>query len=75
MSDENNIIPDDDIARLTGYERPSKQCECLREAGIFFITRADGRPSTTWSHFNNPLAHRQKPMYGNDPQPNFEALK
>ncbi|MEG5299456.1 DUF4224 domain-containing protein [Enterobacter roggenkampii] len=31
---------------MTGYKIPSKQCECLREAGIFFITRRDGRPRT-----------------------------
>lgn len=31
----NDIISDSDIEMLTGYKIPSKQCESLREAGIF----------------------------------------
>ncbi|MEI9717429.1 DUF4224 domain-containing protein [Enterobacter kobei] len=67
-------ISDADIEKLTGYKIPSKQCESLRDAGIFFITRRDGRPRTTWAHFNNPLSHRQKAIDANSPQPNFGAL-
>lgn len=70
----NDIISDPDIELLTGYKIPSKQCECLREAGIFFITRRDGRPRTTWEHFNNPLFQRQKHTESDGPQPNFGAL-
>ena len=75
MNTDNDIISDNDIEKLTGYKIPSKQCESLRDAGIFFITRRDGRPRTTWTHFNSPLAHRQKHTDSYDPQPNFEALK
>lgn len=71
----NDIISDPDIEMLTGYKIPSKQCESLREAGIFFITRRDGRPRTTWEHFNNPLSHRQKKAESDGPQPNFGALE
>lgn len=75
MNTENDIIPDADIEKLTGYKIPSKQCEVLRDAGIFFITRRDGRPRTTWAHFNNPLSLRQKGTGNSDPQPNFGALE
>ncbi|TKU89867.1 MULTISPECIES: DUF4224 domain-containing protein [Citrobacter] len=74
-STRNDIISDPDIEMLTGYKIPSKQCESLREAGIFFITRRDGRPRTTWEHFNNPLSHRQKQAESDGPQPNFGALE
>ncbi|WP_440864576.1 DUF4224 domain-containing protein [Symbiopectobacterium purcellii] len=76
MSDspENDIISDADIETLTGYKNPSKQCRSLRDAGIFFITRRDGRPRTTWEHFNNPLSQRQKIIGCGNPEPNFGAL-
>ncbi|ELV7529299.1 DUF4224 domain-containing protein [Edwardsiella ictaluri] len=75
----NDIISDPDIEILTGYKIPSKQCKTLREAGIFFITRRDGRPRTTWAHFNNPLSHRQRMQDTNPtptptPEPDFGAL-
>ncbi|WP_436669271.1 DUF4224 domain-containing protein [Morganella morganii] len=47
------------MIELTGYQFPSKQCEVLERAGIFFIKRPDGYPKTTWTHFNSPLAKRQ----------------
>ncbi|AIJ10570.1 MULTISPECIES: DUF4224 domain-containing protein [Edwardsiella] len=69
------IIPDKTIELLTGYKIPSKQCKTLREAGIFFIIRRDGRPRTTWAHFNNPLSHRQRMQDTNPtPEPDFGAL-
>lgn len=71
---DNDIISDIDIKKLTGYSIPSKQCDKLRAAGIFFMTRPDGRPSTTWAHFNNPLSHRQKQRDCDGPEPNFGAL-
>ncbi|MCU5775190.1 DUF4224 domain-containing protein [Winslowiella arboricola] len=70
---ENDIINDADIETLTGYKIPSKQCSSLRDAGIFFITRRDGRPRTTWGHFNNPLSFR-KMIVADSPEPNFGAL-
>ncbi|EOW7638908.1 DUF4224 domain-containing protein [Salmonella enterica] len=53
---------------------PSKQRDILREAGIFFITRRDGRPRTTWGHFNNPLKHRAQTPVVEVAEPNFGAL-
>jgi len=72
---ENDIISDSDIKKLTGYAIPSKQCNKLRDAGIFFMTRPDGRPSTTWAHFNNPLSHRKSVKDHDGPEPNFGALE
>lgn len=71
---DNSIIPDDVIAELTGYTVPSKQCETLRKAGIYFIERRDGRPRTTWAHFNDPLAHRNKPQVAENNEPDWGAL-
>ncbi|MCW0316220.1 hypothetical protein NB724_001371 [Pantoea ananatis] len=69
----NDIISDDEIEQLTGYKIPSKQCQCLKEAGIFFMVRRDGRPRTTWQHFNDPLSSRSKQMHDLN-EPNFGAL-
>lgn len=71
---DNSIIPDDVIAELTGYTTPSKQCESLRKAGVFFIERRDGRPRTTWKHLNDPLALRAKPQTTENNEPNWGAL-
>ncbi|WP_210517351.1 DUF4224 domain-containing protein [Pantoea ananatis] len=74
MNQSNNeIISDADIEQLTGYKTPSKQCQCLKNAGIFFMVRRDGRPRTTWQHFNDPLASRKQT--NNDMnEPDFGAL-
>ncbi|MCW7549238.1 DUF4224 domain-containing protein [Photorhabdus sp. APURE] len=68
---KNNIITHEEMVELTGYEKPSKQCEALENAGIFFIRRLDGYPKTTWEHFNNPLGKRNKTT---QEEPNFEAM-
>lgn len=73
-NNEKDIISDSDIERITGYKSASKQCEALRTAGIFFITRRDGRPSTTWGHFNYPVSLRNQPSVDAGIQPNFGAL-
>ncbi|NIF20612.1 DUF4224 domain-containing protein [Candidatus Pantoea multigeneris] len=69
----NDIISDADMVELTGYKIPSKQCQCLKEAGIFFMERRDGRPRTTWQHFNDPLSQR-KSVVQDSYEPNFGAL-
>ncbi|PHM69279.1 DUF4224 domain-containing protein [Xenorhabdus kozodoii] len=74
MGVKTDIISDDDIAELTGYQIPSKQCATLKEAGIFFIVRRDGRPRTTWAHFNNPIAQRVRNYAPVPQEPNFGAL-
>lgn len=52
MNNNSMFITDEQMQELTGYQKPSKQCKVLEEAGIFFIKRPDGRPKTTWEHFN-----------------------
>ncbi|AWK13609.1 DUF4224 domain-containing protein [Candidatus Fukatsuia symbiotica] len=72
--DANEIISIEDLIQLTGYKIPSKQCESLHSAGIFFITRRDGRPQTTWGHFQNPLSFRHLNPIKETAAPNFGAL-
>lgn len=70
----NTLISDAELEELTGYSSPSKQGEVLKAYGIFFITRRDGRPRTTWEHFNNPLSHRHIAAVPDAIEPNFAAL-
>ncbi|WGU85062.1 DUF4224 domain-containing protein [Klebsiella pneumoniae] len=75
MNLDNEIISNADLERITGYKIPSKQSQCLRDAGIFFVEGRDGRPRTTSAHFNNPLAQRSRQNnVDNSLQPNFGAL-
>ncbi|HGJ5877325.1 MAG TPA: DUF4224 domain-containing protein [Arsenophonus sp.] len=47
MNNHNAVfITDEQMKELTGYQKPSKQCKVLKETGMFFIKRADGRPKT-----------------------------
>ncbi|MBC8954882.1 DUF4224 domain-containing protein [Xenorhabdus sp. PB62.4] len=74
MDVKTGIISDADIAEITGYQIPSKQCAALKEAGIFFIMRRDGKPRTTWEHFNDPLSQRVRNYAPAPQEPNFGAL-
>ena len=67
MKNESDVITPDEMIELTGYQFPSKQCEALERAGIFFIKRPDGYPKTTWAHFNSPLAKRQALPVSDEP--------
>ncbi|HGJ5875188.1 MAG TPA: DUF4224 domain-containing protein [Arsenophonus sp.] len=67
-------MSDADLISLTRYKIPSKQCEILREAEIFFIIRHDGRPRTTWAHFNTPMTQRNTINISKNIEPNFGAL-
>jgi len=58
INNDNDIITDSDIERITGYGKPALQCKKPADSGVWFVVRRDGRPSTTWAHFNNPLKHR-----------------
>lgn len=70
---ESRLLTNEEIKELTGYSSPARQCQKLKEAGIFFITRRDGRPSTTWAHIESPLISRAKELRDNQ-EPNFEAI-
>lgn len=37
MNLDNEIISNADLERITGYKIPSKQSQCLRDAGIFLL--------------------------------------
>ncbi|MDC9615931.1 DUF4224 domain-containing protein [Xenorhabdus khoisanae] len=72
MEINRDIITDEEMEELTGYQIPSKQCEVLAKHGIFFITRQDNKPRTTWTHFNNPMiaTRYSKPAE----EPDFENM-
>ncbi|HGJ5883884.1 DUF4224 domain-containing protein [Arsenophonus sp.] len=73
MNNNNSMfITDEQMKELTGYQKPSKQCKVLEEAGIFFIKRPDGRPKTTWEHFNNPSSKKFDINFAE--KPNFGAM-
>lgn len=66
-----SLLTDSEVEELTGYSRPSDQCRALREHGILFVERRDGKPRTTWFNVNHPISVRG--YTGND-EHNFEAL-
>lgn len=70
----NDIVSNDVIIELTGYKTPKKQCELLKQFGVWFIVGRDGRPKTTAEHINNPLASRALPAKDEKSQPNFGAI-
>ncbi|MGL5343281.1 MAG: DUF4224 domain-containing protein [Plesiomonas sp.] len=69
-----DIVSNEIIIELTGYKTPRKQCELLKQYGVWFIVGRDGRPKTTAEHINNPLASRLKPVQDEKAQPNFGAI-
>lgn len=69
---EKEIISDEELVELTGYSTPAKQCESLDRHRIFYMKRQDGRPRTTWYHFNHPMGGSM--MANDDSTPNFAAL-
>jgi hypothetical protein len=48
------FLTPDDLYQLTDYRRPSLHCCALKESGVFFVPRKDGRPGATWDHVINP---------------------
>ncbi|ELI6443110.1 TPA: DUF4224 domain-containing protein [Aeromonas salmonicida] len=51
------VVSDQEIEQLTGYKLPSKQCKALEKAGIRFLRRPDGRPSTTREWLTGSASH------------------
>lgn len=70
----NDLLSDEELVELTGYQFPSKQCEALARAGISFVKRRDGRPRVTWTHVNAALAGIHTPRDSEEAQPNFDAI-
>lgn len=69
------LITDEEMIEITGAHYPNMQCQILRDHGIPFVRRRDGRPRTTWYNFNHPISSRhQQPESDDGVQPNFEGL-
>lgn len=74
MTRENDLLTDDELIELTGYQFPSKQCAALSRAGISFVKRRDGRPRLTWTHVNAALSGIQHVVAEEEERPNFDAI-
>lgn len=75
---DNDYLTEADIVRVTGYRKPSKQCQKLESLGVFFSQRAiDGRPVTTWYHWNNPerMRIRKAAVSNEEGGPDFDFLR
>ncbi|EBL6882819.1 DUF4224 domain-containing protein [Salmonella enterica] len=68
------FLTPDDLYQLTGYRRPSLQCKALRDNGVFFIQRKDGRPGTTWDHVSNPVGLKLIVSNPEEEEPNFKDM-
>lgn len=65
------LLSDEQMIELTGYTRPDDQCRTLREHGIEYVRRRDGKPRTTWYNVNHPR-HVRLPF--SHAEPEFGAL-
>ena len=63
-----NLINSQEMEDLTGAKAPVKQCEVLRNNGIRFTTRADGRPSLSWEAYNRQVAGQQSAPINTGPR-------
>jgi hypothetical protein len=68
------FLTPDDLYQLTGYRRPSLQCRALKESGVFFVPRKDGRPGTTWDHVTNPAGLKLVVNNPEEEEPNFKDM-
>lgn len=71
---DSRLLTDAELQELTGYTYPSRQCKALKESGVFFIVRKNGRPATTWSHVENPFNARNMPEAVSNQEPDFGAM-
>lgn len=70
----NDLLTDEELIELTGYQFPSKQCEALKRSGISFVKRRDGRPRVTWTHVNAALSGQRLESPVDEERPNFDAI-
>lgn len=68
------FLTPDDLYQLTGYRRPSLQYKALKDNGVFFIPRKDGRPGTTWEHVSNPVGLKSVSVNPEEEIPNFKDM-
>lgn len=74
MSEQQRFLTPDDLYQLTGFRRPSRQCKALKDSGIFYVPRRDGRPGTTWEHVENPVGLRTVMINPEEEMPNFKDI-
>jgi hypothetical protein len=68
------LISPEDIIKITGAKKPRDQCAVLEKHNIYFVeSKLDGRPQTSWYHFNNPT-HLRNINNSND-EPDFNAMQ
>lgn len=70
----NDLLNDEELVELTGYQFPSKQYGALTRAGISYVKRRDGRPRVTWTHVNAALSGARSVQIAEEEQPNFDAI-
>lgn len=70
----NDLLTDEELVELTGYQFPSKQCEALSRSGISYVKRRDGRPRVTWTHVNAALSGHRQDALTEEERPNFDAI-
>lgn len=46
------LVTDAELTELTGLKKPGAQSRWLRERGIGYFLRRDGKPRTTWDAVN-----------------------
>lgn len=63
------LLSDQDLARLTGYERCAEQKRWLQRHGIKYLERKDGTISTTWGMVEAGMIDNTEAL-----EPNFGAL-
>jgi hypothetical protein len=66
------FLSPEDLQQLTGYKRPSKQCEWLLRNGFKVHVRADGRPAILLSQVEASQGSKKKHRAE---EPNFAALE
>lgn len=65
-----NFLTDQDLEELTGYIQPNKQARSLREHGISYVLRRDGKIRVTW----DSVSHPSKKSADLTEEPNWEAI-
>jgi hypothetical protein len=60
---EELILSREEVAGLTGYQRPSKQNEWLRDAGIMHWIVADGHPRVPRDALKSQEPRRREPDF------------
>ncbi|WP_391524185.1 hypothetical protein [Enterobacter mori] len=46
----------------------------MKESGVFFVPRKDGRPGTTWDHVTNPAGLKLVVNNPEEEEPNFKDM-